>query len=64
MGERLMGDDDIPESDCGHHPEIGQVPKTYLPKLWIETGILHTPVLEDDQSSLIEDDMEEEPFHS
>jgi len=28
MSERLMRDNDIPECNCSHRPEVGQVPET------------------------------------
>jgi hypothetical protein len=64
MSEWLMRDNHIPECNRSHRPEVGQVAKTYLPKLWIETGILHTTFLEHNQSSLIDDRWDEESFHS
>ena len=59
MSDRPMRDNDIPESNCSHGSEIRQIPKTQLPKPRIETGILHTTVLEHDQSSLIENRKDE-----
>ena len=45
MSEWLMRDNDIPECDCSHQPEVEQVPDTQLPKLRIEVGILHAIVM-------------------
>ena len=63
MSKRLMRNDHISESDCSHHPEIRQVPKTQLPKFRVKIGVLHTIVLEHDQSSFIEDGKDEESCH-